>query len=295
MFWNEEGLLDTSTPGAKLLFSKYGAGGDSVRMYVVKKKPTLGIENTIYDDFIIAESAKQGMPAPLLKSLIREESGTKFNKDSYRYEPCIDHDWFSGLSPTIGLNNHPYHHYRLAGKNLAGTTITEGDQVKYLNPAPLNMAKSYTDYTLKMNDPNNDGSLILKELWASNNSVQHWSKFCTLTESQKEFTPQFLLAASYGLGQLLYETAITHGFDTRTEGNTARNLYDLFQPQVSIQLAATKLEEGYIKTTPEGNKCETNQDWWLALRNYNGTGPKAEEYATRVCNIYKSGMYNLTQ
>ena len=35
VFWNERGELDTKEPGTKLLLSKYGAGGDTVRRYVV--------------------------------------------------------------------------------------------------------------------------------------------------------------------------------------------------------------------------------------------------------------------
>ncbi|MBI3589382.1 MAG: hypothetical protein HY093_03155 [Candidatus Liptonbacteria bacterium] len=293
--WTENLDLDSSPwpVGNVVIPSGYGT---TASVTILLKYPTrLGTKHNEYDSIIIKTGDKYNIPPSILKSLVRQESGSKFNPLSYRYEPCIDYSWFSGTNPTIGLDVHPFHHFKLAGKDLSGNSITQGDQISTLTISVSTLAGTYSNGGLVLQDSNKDGNLTLKELWDSNDSKQKWSSYCPLSEANKNFTSQFLVSASYGLGQLLYNTAIVYGFDTWTEGSPARNIYDLFEPKVSLDLAAKKLISGYIKTTPSGNTCDRNQDWWIALKSYNGAGAQAEAYADSVCKIFNSGIYSLLE
>ena len=298
VFWNETGFLDTSEPGTKPLFSHYGAQGDIVRRYVVKYGKRLGTQYTNqYDELIFKYAEEYQIPPALLKSLIYKESGAKFNPNSYRYEPCVDYNYFSGSTPTLGLNQHPYEHFRLAGYDAQGNPIAQDDQISTLSTDPLTMASSHTDYGLNTIDTDKNGTLTVEELWTQNDTVQHWSWFCTL--SNKNFTAQVLLAASYGLTQMLYATAVEYDFDSKTEqGKPARNIYELFKEGVSIEMGARKLTNDG-KDVPSVNTCikDNENDWWVNLRNYNGgpgsaDNPKAKKYATEVCGYYNSGLFN---
>lgn len=123
---------------------------------------------------------------------------------------------------------------------------------------------------LDTTDTDGDGDLTADELVA-NNPRQGWSD-----RADWNFTAQLTLAASYGLGQIMYETALVRGFDNRFEpdkddGRPARDIYELFKADVSIDLSADYLKEQYDKH---------GQDWWWALYWYNGAydNPDPEEY-----------------
>ena len=287
VFWNEEGLLDTSTPGAKLLFSKYGAGGDSVRMYVVKKKPTLGTKYNQYDDVIIAKGTQYTIPSDLLKSLIHQEAiidkqEQTFVTNSYRYEAHKDYDWYSGPNSGDYIFVHPNHHFTIAGKDTRQRTIPPGDQ---LPSNYLSVAQGYSFLPLDLTDTIKDKDLTAAELVA-NNPKQNWE-----SRPDWNFTAQLVLAASYGLGQVMYETALVRGFDTTDTAQPARDVHELFEPEVSIDLSAKHLKKKYD---------ENGQDWWQALFYYNGgfinpdpNKPDSEDYADSVMKTWTSGIYKL--
>ncbi|HID92651.1 MAG TPA: lytic transglycosylase domain-containing protein, partial [bacterium (Candidatus Stahlbacteria)] len=295
VFWNEAGTIDTTklTPGSYPLKSKYGT--DAYIVYVVTPPPRLGASPNKYDARIIAMGEKYEVPASILKSLIAQESGHNFNPNSYRYEPCIDYNNFSGESPQKGLGTHPFHHFSIKGKDARGNPINEGDWISKLSPPYLEVARNRTLYGLDITDSDGNRDLTLAELW-KNNPKQNYEKFCTLSESEREFTVQFVVAASYGLGQILYTTALgikdKNGnliFDKSQEGEEPSNVYDLFNPNVSIELAVAYLRELYENY---------GQDWWTALAIYNGgpggpSNPRAQEYATTVLN--QSKKYELVE
>lgn len=297
--WTETENLDSSNwyIGSRILSSKYGANVNTVIQ--IKYPARLGTINNKFDHIIIEKANLYEIPAPLIKSLIRQENGSDFNPYSYRYEPCVDHNLFSGPNPVRSLNLHPYHHFRISGKDILGNFIIEGDQVNNLDPTPKSIASSFTSYGLTMVDSNGDGNLTAAELWSNNNSVQRWSNYCNLSEPDRNFTAQILLSASYGLTHVLYDTAIGQGFDTTSEGAPAINIYDLFTPKISIKLASIYLKEQYDALPGLPETCNEGGRWWQSLRRYNGgpsvqsTNQLATNYANSVCRFYNSHMYDL--
>lgn len=297
--WDEYSELNTKNwpIGNVMIPSGYGAN-NSVEVLI--KYPTrLGTSTSQYDNIVMKYANLYEIPAPLIKSLIRQENGSNFNPHSYRYEPCVDYNLFSGPSPIRGLDLHPYHHFKVSGKDILGNLIIEGDQINNLDPTPKSMANSFTSYGLTMGDNNGDGNLTVAELWFNNNSVQRWSNYCNLSESNRNFTAQILLSASYGLTHVLYDTAIGQGFDTTSEGASAINIYDLFTPEISIKFASTYLKGQYDALLGLPETCNEGGRWWQSLRRYNG-GPSvqpanqlATNYANSVCRFYNSHMYDL--
>lgn len=77
-----------------------------------------------------------------------------------------------------------------------------------------------------------------------------------------------LAACSYGLLQVLLETAVEHGFDGPAQ--------QLFDPRVGLTFGAKYLK--HCLTLAAG-------DYRLALEKYNGTGVRATAYAARVLAI----------
>jgi soluble lytic murein transglycosylase-like protein len=77
-----------------------------------------------------------------------------------------------------------------------------------------------------------------------------------------------LAACSYGLLQILLETALENGFDGRPE--------QLFDPKVGLSWGAKYLQRCLLLT---------NQDYPLALKRYNGSGTAAEQYAAKVLTV----------
>lgn len=78
-----------------------------------------------------------------------------------------------------------------------------------------------------------------------------------------------LAACSYGLLQVLLETAMEMGYDQRPEG--------LFVPRVGLMWGAKYLQTCLAKVG--------GTDYHAALSRYNGAGPAAEAYAVRVYRI----------
>ena len=113
----------------------------------------------------------------------------------------------------------------------------------------------------------------------------------TLTPTSGNFKAQLVISASYGLSQVMYPTALLMNFEGTA---TARNVHDLFKPGVVLDFSTAYLMSKYQKISQTGDKCESGFDWWIALRDYNGAGINAENYADGVCKIYKSGIFNLT-
>jgi len=244
---------------------------------VIKQGDRLGTQYNNYDNIIIAKANQYGIPPDLLKSLIHQEAikDTQqriFVTQSYRYEAHIDYDYYSGPNAVDRIFTHPNHHFTIQGKDTRGRTIPKGSQ---LPSNYLAIARDYSFLSLNTTDTNGDGNLTAAELVA-NNPRQGW-----YSRPDWNFTAQLVLASSYGLGQILYETAIGRGFDTRTEsGKPARDVYDLFKPDVSIDLSAS-----YLKGCYNSNQ----QNWKNALVCYNGS----QKYADDVSSTWESGVYKL--
>jgi len=221
------------------------------------------------DKIIIEKANDYGIPPALIKSIIYKE--TKFKPNTYRYEAHIDYDWYSGPNSGDRILTHPNHHFTIQGKDTRGRTISKGNQ---LPSNYLAIARDYSFLSLNTTDTNGDGNLTAAELVA-NNPKQGWEQ-----RPDWNFTAQLALASSYGLTQLLYETARWNGLDNTSEGQSAENIYNLFKPEVSIEIGAH-----YLKYLYGAN----GSNWLEALRGWNA----GEGYAEKVYNLYLSEKFDL--
>ena len=277
--------------GRQPIIAGYGTN-QSVEV-VIKGKRRLGLVRNEYDDIIFKEAEAFGIDPDLLKSLIHQESLSPeggeyhFKANAYRYEPCIDYNYFSKINPSIGITQEPYNHFTIRGKNLKGDNIPEGDKVSSLNPPYKQMVKEgalVSRWALRFDD--NDPNLTLTELWQNNDAIQNWTDnisptgWCKdlLNQASRNFTVQFPLSGSYGLTQILYQTAIERDFN-RDKLN--RSMYELFKPEIGIHYGAKHLKHCY---DTEGG----GTDWQKALFCYN----RSDKYVTEVYNKYLSDLYD---
>ena len=104
--------------------------------------------------------------------------------------------------------------------------------------------------------------------WAFRYEPAYFKKYIQSNPDAKGFQYGPLAACSYGLLQILLETALELGFDDRPER--------LFIPQVGISWGAKYLQ-----------KClrRSHGDYKLALAAYNGSGSAATAYAEKVYTV----------
>ncbi len=265
--------------GSTTLRSGYGTNSS---VHITLQNQQLGEKYTDYDQKIIQIATKYSLPPDLLKSVIYQESiklkddqgRTVFDAKSYRYEAHKDYDWYSGPSSEAEnrIEEHPERHFAIGGTADHGS-VTAGNQI----PSDyLEYSKHTSGYPNGLNlTGKEDGNLTAQELLDNNNDY-FWKKYKGAGEDWS-FTAQLLLASSYGLGQLMYDTAKVRGFDTTPSTGLARPITDLFNPEVSIDLSAKRLANAY----------STSHDWLAALNSYNGGGDPS--YAPAVYDRWNNG------
>jgi hypothetical protein len=269
------------------------------RVVVEVKKKQLGDKYTNYDKDLIDITASYGIPADLMKSVIYQESlhnedeqlGQEvFQSRSYRYEAHKDFDWYARSQVEAkntpitsdnkcnkewrGLTSFPENKFTIGGHLLNDIPVEKGDQLP-------NNYKDWSRYTsggpLKFTSLNPTAQELV-----NNNPKMGWTNRtpCWVgSGSPWNFTAQLVLAASYGLTQVLYETAINRGFDVRVDnGQSAVSIEKLFDPKVIIDLSAKHLKKQY---TTYGN-------WPQALESYNNSAL----YATEVMKRWDNGEGN---
>ena len=292
---NLEGVLPEGTPsGPVTIWSGYGTGASVV---VGIKKKQLGEKYTDYDKELLNISTKYEIPPDLMKSVIYQESlhekdeqtgQTVFVARSYRYEAHKDFDWYARSQTDAqntpvtstnkcnrewrGITSFPENKFIIKGTRLGGVSVENGAQLP-------NGYKTWSQYTsggpLKFDSSSNPTAQEL----VTKNPAMGWTNRtpCWVgAGSPWNFTAQLVLAASYGLGQVMYETAINRGFDSRTGANqSAIPVEKLFEPKVSIDLSAKHLKKAYDKY---GN-------WPKALEDYNSD----PDYAPAVLKRWNNG------
>ena len=287
--YTESAVLDTKdiAVGTVMLKSQYGTVVSVV--VAVKQGVTLGQAPNDFDQKILDFSSTD-IPAPLIKSLIRKESN--FKPDAIRYEIHTDYNWYSRFGPSTplqpswrGVWNYPEKHWRLAGHNALGDIFAVGDQVKDMRTDIYTRMREYTTPKLNIININRDDTITAQEV-KDGNPTRSW----TFLPPTLDYTAQLLLASSYGLMQVLYETARWNNFEGDTV-SPARHIEELFDPKTNIQMGVRVLNFFYQ------NNVTNHPDWTYeqkikdALLNYNGGGDP--NYAKTVYNdFYLSGIYN---
>jgi hypothetical protein len=213
---------------------------------------TLGTDSTAYDPLIIAAATNHGIPPTIGKAQIYIEDAS-FDPAAYRYEPHFDSSMVTFNKNYPGgtlLTSSPYSRFRLAvpaampkGSLDEGNDLTEDD-------------KSFRNiYTLV--DDNGDGYYSAMEIISHNGS---WVPLL----GGPDFVAQTTLAASYGLKQVMYTTAVNPMNWNNGAGGPPLGLIDA---TVNLDISSA-----YLRTRFEEN--DSIPDWTLrwkrALRDYNG-------------------------
>jgi hypothetical protein len=183
----------------------------------VVRPSSLGGTPTTWDSALIDFGHKKGIPPSFMKGQIRQEN--KFDPMAYRYEPIS----VDCLSVSRGGNFRtvdPFHNYRLAtvadsvnGPLSQGTKLVQAD----IEPRSL----YWFDVARTRKIANSDQFVSAVQIFEANDGgrpkTQNWLKValepknpneCARNPGLLSFTAQTTIAASYGLFQILFTTAI---------------------------------------------------------------------------------------
>ncbi len=204
--------------------SQPGIGQVTLKL-AVERPAALGLRDNAYDEIVVTTAHETGVPPQFMKGQIEQESNLRgFNPYNYRYEPCgADLKYISSTlggaigSPRIGLE--PYKLY--AAPNPRGSDLSD------LDLEPRNEYVIF-DGTRRRPLTNADINITARQIWVSNdvrgvrNGVpfgMNWRKWCSAAallaiDSSYSidvlgFVAQTPTASSYGLFQVMYDTAVT--------------------------------------------------------------------------------------
>jgi hypothetical protein len=272
-------------------------------------KPTLGAGTDAYDDLIMQMADRNGVPPQLIKAQVADESG--FHADAYRYEPLS----FDFKYNRKGLNSiyAPLASWLLAQSSDCQTaTVPNGSSIASLADANVTSRQIYGVMTAQSGTPlcrvtalptqlppvagissaqnllsmenilyTNDDCLYKSQCsyWAAKNA-DFFDKFADYQWDHPPFSAQTVVASSYGLHQLMYETAVHMGYKANRIGLAPSGLFD---PSTSLDLGAEYLARKYQSNSALSQGTDfPDFDTFLfqygpALRDYNG--PPAQTFS----------------
>ncbi len=255
---------------------------------------SLGSTHNEVDDEIVRFADFRGIPPQLIKSQVGVES--TFNQFAYRYEPLTVDFKSIGLNATQ-LNDRVLAPWRIATSNdCSNTSLAQGTSL-ILSSLDANKRN---DYTIALNQQNQnplcrvtnisqvqslrriqptDTLLSMENIFYTNDPHTNWAdadifqRFADFQVDHPPFTGQTVIAASYGLHQVLYTTATQiEGFvDANGIGLPPSSLFDKF---TSLDLGAEYLaqqgkSDNVDGTTSFQDKPNFYFQFGPALRGYN--------------------------
>jgi hypothetical protein len=277
------------------------ANGESITVTVNVMSPArLGGTENKWDKSIVSVAHKTGILPQFVKGQMAQESpnGKNFDALAYRYEPCgADLNYISSnLQASAGgpkIGNAPYVHYRAPdprGSELHDDDLSPRD--KYWLGLPTDSSRRKLG--------NADVNITARQIWDGNNihsktgppKGQRWDKFCkpsTLKAINEDgstildFVAQTPTAASYGLFQMMYDTAVSGWEGALVNGTRVKAPRYLFDTDANIAIdggtmtiANMFMAKNFIKTQ-ETSTFSTYTDFenWarLAYVEYNRYHP----------------------
>jgi len=267
-----------------------------------------------FDTLLMQFADRNGVPPQLLKAQIAQESG--FHPDAYRYEPLsIDFAQITapddGSGPFGKMAQSAFASWALAQSgNCAAITTPQGNNLdlnsqdavarqRYslaLAPngqplcrvtnanqvtaaRPINPADSLPSMENVFYANDNDANINdwERESLKANKQISTAQRFYDYQIDNPPFTAQTVIAASYGLHQLLYTTAVGMGYaDQNGVGLLPRQLFD---PTTSLDLGTEYLSKMFMKSDglQENNYSDMPgllAQFGPALRFYNSSVPR---------------------
>lgn len=257
-----------------------------------------------FDAALVTTAHNRGIPPEYLKGQVAQESpdGSTLRLTNYRYEPCsID---FGSVSrgDTI-IDDDPYHLYKL--EDARGVTLHEGTpddldprnvysiDLRDANGNPVLDAHNHQVYR-RLTDTDRD--ITARRIWEANDSNsaathQNWSAASNRCSHRQEiandpslldFVAQTPVAASYGIFQMLYTTAIDEGWEGVTPDTkhldqfvqAPKYLFDLPENLLinggSIQIGTTYDVKHYRRLQASSALCHAQETYPTTLPDFAG-------------------------
>jgi len=280
----------------------------------------IDLEGNNIDDPISLYADLRGLPPQIVKSVIgREASGLEEN--AYRYEPLsIDYPMVSTkLCDTQRnpcnlddlRNTSQYDPYRVEtsrhgdsvdGHLAAGTGLLPVEETlreRYsitadANEHPLDsLIVRIPKGTHRRHILGSDGPISMENILYTN-LRQRWINVSPLAEQDfrqqrsanalEPFTAQTVIAASYGMMQVLLTTAYDNHYRTATD-DVVGQPSGLFDLTTNIDVGTAVLASKYTATGAAGSFAhfgDLSRTWCQALVRYNGAGASARQYGVSV-------------
>jgi hypothetical protein len=269
------------------------AGLQSVDVKIVVKRPkALGTSENQLDDAFATVGHDRGIPPQYIKGQALQEAanGRTIRVDGYRYEPC---SWDVGIISTGQklITTAPYNLFKLDDD--IGTTLLP-NVVDDLDPRNRLYIQSGTDPKngkptyRHLNDADRD--VKLRDIWDANdliNSKMNWSRVkcgnlpsIQANPSVMDFVAQTPTAASYGIFQLMYGTALDAKWagvlldpkDPNSGSKAPKYLFD--RPEYiaigggTIQLGSSKDVKNYQRLMASAAVCKTTTKYPTVLASH---------------------------
>jgi len=225
--------LDTSLP--------------AVTVSITINRPTsLGSTNNQFDSSLITLGNERGIPPQFLKGQVAKE--TNFIPDRYRYEVLSVDLKYVSAGQNLRKQN-PYARYRLATSD----GLAQGSDILSEDVSRRSIYKIVVNGTTRP-IADNDALVSAKNIYDTNDYQENWSinspaRAAMVAKKPEllQFTAQTPIAASYGLLQILYDTAIKPMSWSGIDG--ARNPSYLFDTDVNIAGGggSLSLASGYLR------------------------------------------------
>jgi len=208
----------------------------------------LGSSNNRFDERLLDLGHRRGIPPQLLKGQIRKESD--FDPEAYRYEPLsVDLEYVSRGQEI--RREKPFSLYRLATTD----GLAQGEDIITDDISPRSIYSIRRKGTVRPID-DADQFVSALEIFRENDARHNWSKENQARTQRVEddpslldFTAQTPLAASYGLLQILYSTAIAPMNWAGVGPLKRRNPSLLFDTPANLESGGGSLElgSGYLR------------------------------------------------
>ncbi len=273
----------------------------------------LGFDNNEWDQRLIQEAHERGIPPQILKGQVRQESPT-FSNSEWRYEPCSADAARVSLGATL-INTAPYNLYAMdAILQDAGFASTADLRNRLFIIDPQTHVRRGIRH--------GDTGITARAIWDASDSWnghgEHWATqtcgaliaflargrtmddFLDLLDT---FTAQTPTAASYGVMQAMYETALTYQWsvpDPDHPGATSQSPRYLRDTPEAMALrhggsifvgGSEDVQRYWDSVSPTPPSFPTQEDFFDSfkrpLRNYTGGGASQANYGINIVDMYQ--------
>jgi hypothetical protein len=213
-----------------------------------------------WDDHIVKYAHRRGIPPQIIKGVLERE--TRFNPTVYRYEPFTT-DWeeFSPNSKSSNLEKEPYKFYRMETTTLARGAKLLPQDVDMRNTFDIqrqgdksvrkvgNGDQYVTAWELYRYNDYEDALNKIKPRFDQNwyeilSNVARKAAITTDPQTALNWSAQTTLAASYGIMQILYTSAVAVGWEGDRDGN--KNPTTLWDTAQSVAADGGSIPPGSI-------------------------------------------------